>query len=329
MTFFNPYNNLNLWIKHTFISFAQGYFSLDSKFTWSLDPQATKIIIADKFAVDLGVIDKRPAIILSRGGYGWTNTYRGQNGINAALADKKVDTLMPAPSGDRDLDFVFTDILRGSVTYNVLSKNGIEAEDIAHRLFTALSGYKKEFQKYGVHETSNLTIGDERIVRATSEIEAVGITVSLAFSAQKTIEKAGKLNNVAVVATIPKETTTGTTTTEVVMYETIDYTITNNGTTVEFVTAPADDTIQIDVAFVNAIDLKSVTSTLVGDLDGENTTYIIPSGAVYGYYTLNTAIIVSGTYTISGLTDYVYETTSGLTQTDTVADPDSFIVIVE
>jgi len=327
MQLYNPYNNINLWIKHTFLSFAQGYFSLDTKFTWDSNPQTTKIIIADKFAVDLGVIEKRPAIVLSRGSFGWTDTIRGQDGQNSVLSSKKVDTLSPEPSGDRWLDFSFTDLLRGSITYNVLSKNGIEAEEIANKLFIALSGYKQELRKYGIHKTTGLSIGDERIVKTTSEIEAMGVTVSLGFIAQKTVEKAGKLNNIEVVVQIPRETTTGTVTVDIPVYENIDYKITNNGTTVEFTNPPADNTEAINVSFVNAVDLETVTSELVGDYDGENTTYTVLSGAVYGYYVLNNAIIISGTYTVPGLTDYIFNTESGLTQTEEVASPDPFISI--
>lgn len=303
MNLFNPYNNVNLWIKHTFLSFAQAYFSLDDRFTWNINPQLTKIIIADKFAIDLGVVDKKPSIILSRGIYGWTDTIRGQNGQNSVLADKKVDLLSPAPSADRNLDFVFTDLIRGSVTYNIISKNGIEAEDIANRLFLALSGYKKELQVYGIHKTMGLAVGDERIVRATSEIEAVGITVSLGFLAQRTVEKAGKLNNVEIKKIVPKETTTGLVPVEIDLYENIDYKVVNNGTTVEFVYPPSLDTISLNVSFVNALDLSIISGILIGTVDGENNTFIIPSGTVYGYYTLNGDIIVSGMSTISGLSE--------------------------
>lgn len=303
MNLFNPYNNINLWIKHTFLSFAQAYFSLDPKFTWNLDPKITKIIIADKFAIDLGVVDKRPSIILSRGPYGWSDVVRGQDGQNAVLSNKKIDTLAPAPSADRSVDFIFTDIVRGSVTYNVISKNGIEAEDIANRLFVGLSGYKKELQSYGIHKTMGLSIGDERIIRATSEIEAVGITVSLGFLAQRTVIKAGKLNNVEVTKTISRQTTTGFTPVVVDLYENIDYRILNNGTTIQFVNPPSLDVISLNVNFVNAIDLNVISGVLIGVIDGSNDTFIVPSGAIYGYYTLNSQIIVSGVSSVYGLSE--------------------------
>ncbi len=327
MELFNPYNNLNLWIKHTFLSFAQGYFSLDSRYTWKIDARETKLIIADKFAVDLGVIEKRPAIILSRGSFGWTDTIRGQDGINAVLTSKRVDTLAPPPHGDRWLDFVFTDFLRGSITYNILSKNGIEAEDIANTLFTAISGYKREFQKYGIHTIKGLSIGDERLVKTTSEIEAVGITVSLSFTAQRTIEKAGKLNNIVAVMQVPKETTTGTIIQDVNLYENIDYRVINNGTTIEFLNPPSAETIAINLSFVDAITLDTVLSPLVGDFDADNRTYTVSGGTVYGYYVLSEGVVMSGSVYNTDDLGNLFTTTSGLTDTGLPALEETFTSI--
>ncbi len=319
MDLYNPYTNINLWIKHTFLSFAQGYFSSDEKFTWVIDPRQSKIIIADKFAVDLGVIEMRPAIILSRGRYGWADYIRGQDGRNAPLSSKKVDTLMPAPSADRWGDFIFTDLLRGSITYNVLSKNGIEAEDIANRLFIALSGYKNEFKIYGIHDIKGITIGDERLVKTTSEIEAVGITVSLSFTAQRSIEKAAKLNNISAIMQIPRETTTGIITQDINLYENIDYRVINNGTTLEFLEAPAADTIAVNLSFIDAITLDLVTTPVIGDFDADNVSYTVSGGTVYGYFTLSDAIIVSGLSEESDIGNLFTPTSSGLIDTGTSA----------
>ena len=346
MNLYNPYNNINLWIKHTFLSFAQGYFSLDEKFTWDINPILTKLIIADKFAVDLGVIEKRPAIILSRGSFGWTDTIRGQDGINAPLSSKRVDTLAPAPSDVRCGDFIFTDLLRVSVTYNILSKSGIEAEEIANKLFVALSGYKREMQSYGIHHTMGLTIGDERIVKTTSEIEAMGVTVSLGFMAQRSIEKAIKLNNIEVIQQVPRTTTVGTITQDIYLKENIDYHVINNGMEVEFVNPPAafPETTALQVNFVDAITISGVSSTLVGIIDGENRTYTVNGGTVLGYYTLTAEIIVSGMANIQleSLEEYIMDvppeeydypwpsgyTWSGLTETDELATEEIFKLLV-
>lgn len=59
-------------IKHIFLSFAQEYFSdsLATSYEWNINPVETEIVIADKYAIDIGVAVKRPSIIVSRGGYG-------------------------------------------------------------------------------------------------------------------------------------------------------------------------------------------------------------------------------------------------------------------
>lgn len=327
MSFNNYYNNINLWIKHTFLSFAQGYFSVDPKFTWNIDPRTTKLIIADKFAVDLGVIDKKPAIILSRGSYGWTDTIRGSSGENSVLLSKKANVLAPAPTADRWANFIFTDMLRGSVTYNVLSKNGVEAEEIANRLFTALSGYKNELKKYGIHSTMGLTLGDERIVKTTSEIEAMGVTVSLGFMAQKSIEKAMELNEIEATMLVPRITTTGMITQGVSLFENIDYEVINDGTQIEFLYAPAAETLGVSISYTDAISLNVITSLLAGTYDGVNRVFTVVGGKVHGYYKLNTAVITSGTYSVSGLVDYLYEMTpSGLVQTDEIGPIGGIII---
>jgi hypothetical protein len=305
MQLYNPYNNINLWIKHTFLSFAQGYFSIDSKFTWNSNPILTKVIIADKFAVDLGVIEKKPAIVLSRGSYGWTDTVRGQDGVNSVLSNKKIDTLMPAPSANRWGNLVLTDLIRGSVTYNVISKNGIEAEELANKLFIALSGYKQELRKYGIHKTMGLTIGDERTVKTTSEIEAMGVTVSLGFVAQRTIETAEDLNNIVVNYNFEKETTTGTTIVPIRAYENIDYTVTNNGTRVDFVSPITSGVLSLDISYYDETQGLPWTEEILvpSGLDFVQAPAFELSGAVHGYYVLTEEIIVSGIASISGLSD--------------------------
>jgi len=151
-----------------------------------------------------------------------------------------------------------------------------------------------------------VTIGDERIVKTNSEIEAMGVTVSLGFMAQRTVERADPYRTaydpVSATIQILKKTTTGTIIDNINLYESIDYKIINNGTQVELVNPPAADTVSINLSFVNAVgSLEAVVEVpLAGSFDGENTIFTIPSGAVYGYYTLSEGIIISGFSSISG-----------------------------
>ena len=55
-------------IKKIFLSFAQQYFrDVHPTLTWNPDPRLTKIFIADKYVTAPAIIEKMPAIILSRG----------------------------------------------------------------------------------------------------------------------------------------------------------------------------------------------------------------------------------------------------------------------
>lgn len=58
---------MSLSLKRLFLSFLQTYYSTHLRYKWDQNPQLTEIVIADKYAVDLGVASKRPSIILDRG----------------------------------------------------------------------------------------------------------------------------------------------------------------------------------------------------------------------------------------------------------------------
>ena len=77
--------NISLDIKYVFISFAQQFFATHSKYTWNSELLKTKLVIVDKNAVDLEIVEKRPAIIVSRGSMAWTNTNPGQRGVEESF----------------------------------------------------------------------------------------------------------------------------------------------------------------------------------------------------------------------------------------------------
>ena len=120
----------------------------------------TKIIIADKNSTDIGVATKKPALILSRNPLSWGYVVRGQSATNATN-----NGIIPL-SGSAMPGNIFvaepkTDLLYGSVTFNALSKNGVQAEAIANDIFVALTGMSKEFYKSGIFKFTGMNIGSE------------------------------------------------------------------------------------------------------------------------------------------------------------------------
>lgn len=167
-----PLNDYNLEIKRVFLSFAQQLFEQDPKYTWNVDPSQTKINIFDKYAVDLKIIESKRSIVLSRGVYGWQYTSIGQ--------------LKEAPPMTPDRK-VYSDLISGSITFNCIARQGIVAEHLAHKLFVALTAYKDQFRKNGIHRISNVTLGEENILKSDSNIEVTAIPVYVQFQTQKDV----------------------------------------------------------------------------------------------------------------------------------------------
>ena len=95
------------------------------------------------------------SIILNRGGFGWTFSVRGQRGVGSAVYGRKSFLGAGIPSGDQTKNESFTDLLRGSVSLNVLSKNGIQAEEIAKQKMEDLNANDLE-------EASKIIAGSAR-----------------------------------------------------------------------------------------------------------------------------------------------------------------------
>ncbi len=247
--------DFNLDIKYTFLNFAQRYFAQHPRYTWQEDVSKTKILIVDKYAIKLKVLEKARSIVLSRGAYGWEYTSIGQ----------LMDTSFIEENREQ-----YSDLLRGSITFNCLAQNGIVAETIAHILFTALTGFKSQFRANGIHKILNVTLGEETILKSDSSSELSAIPINVQFSTQKHIRSGFDYYTFYLVDVYNKR-----------YYQGVDYRLTNNNT-VEFFKAPLEGTVYT-AFYTNAITLESTQETLIGEVDGVNTTFSVSSG-VYGEY---------------------------------------------
>lgn len=258
--------NLILDIKYTFLSFIQALFSEDLKYTWNPNERASKIIIADRYAVDLAVAGKKPAIVLQRGSFGWSYSVRGQDGTNAVGFNDKFLKALSGYALDSDAK-VYTDLLRGSVSFFILSKSGIEVEEIASKLFINLTAYQDEFRKIGIKNITGLSITPEQILKQTSEIEISGVEVQLGFYKQINIARDDKFYNCIVIEN-NKE-----------LLESFDYIVIENGTKLEFKKQVENP----KISFIEAITLEEYIDII---LEKETDfIYKIPDGlAISGYF---------------------------------------------
>lgn len=174
--------------KYVFLRFLQGFFSNEIKYNWTADIRTTNIIIVDKNTIDLGVSLTRPAIILNRNGSSWSYITGNQNAVNTVpnLIEPLGGNLSTARSSK---DTIYSDLLTGSMSFTVLSKNGITSERIASTIFILLTGHKSELRSAGIHKVTNLTVGPEQILKQSSENELISVTVGFSYFMQGTVSK--------------------------------------------------------------------------------------------------------------------------------------------
>lgn len=273
--------NIILYIKHLFLSFLQDYYSLYLPLQWDYNIQKTKIIIADRTSIDIGVAAKRPSIILSRSDVMWNFLTRGQDGRNVIMNDKyKIQDLAgKGQTSDIITPFkdigIYTDLLRTGVTFQVITKNGIQSENIANQIFSLLTAYKSDMRKLGIHQFNALSISPEQILKSGAEIELVGINVNLSFSMQHTIYKEAKFYNVYIFIDNTE------------LYENLDFTVISNGSQIKL---KNEATAIPLISYKNAITFKNFDNIeLIPTSDP--LIYTIPDGGIIlGYYNIAKAL---------------------------------------
>ena len=142
--------------------------------TGATDEALTEIIITDGGSLNTDTVAKRPAIIVSRGPFAWGNTSLDQ--LLKHSADGKATGVM---SENR----VHTDLLTGSFVINCISREGLEAEEIALIVAKALRIYRRLLQKAGFFHIGTLVqVGTETppgsLVGGESEEDFVNVPVS-------------------------------------------------------------------------------------------------------------------------------------------------------
>jgi len=247
-------NFYSLRIKHVFLSFAQSLFAEHPKYPWTLNPSTNKIIIADAYSVDQATIENFPSIVVKRGALG--------------LQEIVIDQLY-----DRDLatpDKEYWDILKGSVSYRVVAKNGLVAEHLADYLHSYLIAFKTQFRKNGIQNIRRIVLGEEQIIRSQNEIEMTAIPIDIQFDVTTSLGYSTNPYDLELTPAVIKsgsglvdDDSTG------LFLHSADYTV--SGNYIIFDQAPSGTS--LNAKYVGAITLDEYDETPVGLVDGANTIF--------------------------------------------------------
>lgn len=123
-----------LWGTYLVLRFLQGLFNHlpEGSYHWEPDKKTTEIIITDQATVESEVVQKRPAILVTRG--------------PAQFANLALDQLMSMNlmTGQR----VHSDLISGNFTLQCVGGNGVEAQHVAWLAMRGLVEYKRLLLKY-------------------------------------------------------------------------------------------------------------------------------------------------------------------------------------
>jgi hypothetical protein len=168
-----------------FVRFLQLVFASFEKgaYQWSSDMQNTDIVISDQAQIDREVVEKRPAIIVARG--------------PVAAGNIALDQFYQYDfaTGRR----TFTDLMSCVMTYNVLAREGLEAQRIAWITFMATRRLKRTLMRAGpmhrVGEDGN--VGAESppgafVAGDPSEVVMVSVSIPFYFQDAWSVEPIDK-----------------------------------------------------------------------------------------------------------------------------------------
>lgn len=144
--------NIAVFLKRTGLEFLQIIFGSRAQgcMKYDDDDMKTEIQIKDIHAVDLTAVATRPMIVGVRGPLSWQGMGLGGNSMESRSMK----------SGD----YMFNDLLTGSVAFSCISREGIEAENIAHLVFNSFKFFSPILKKYGFFSIKSLNLGAEALI---------------------------------------------------------------------------------------------------------------------------------------------------------------------
>jgi hypothetical protein len=294
--------NLPINIKKVFLSFMQKWYTdQDPTFVWNVDPRLTQIFIGDSYIEAPEIIEKMPSIVVSRGDLSWAFTSIDQ------LVTQNLPMSVPSnssPTGYMDPDKLRTDLIRCSITFLCISRNGIEAETIANRIFYNLVGYKDQLKHNGIHQILGISMGKEQLVRGDTVARLVSVPINVVFTIQSSIATTLDLYTITVLydgdfAPYSEAGPYGNVYNSVFAYQI-------SGNMLYFSEAPPIGS-TLSVSYTGRYTLnKYVNITPSGLIDGFNSVYSLPEYVYTSYYVVSGFAIYASIDTRPPYFNYTY-----------------------
>lgn len=184
-----------------FVRFLQVLFETFEKgaYHWDADEKSSDITISDQATIRKEDVEKRPAILVSRGPLALTNVAMDQFAGPVLQRDAQGKTFFKSNLDPKSGNRRHTDLSSCTMTYNCLSREGLEAQRIAWITGYFTRALKRVLMKAGLHRVGEeIQFGSESapgtIVQPDSnEIVLVSVSVPFYFQDSWSVEPVDKL----------------------------------------------------------------------------------------------------------------------------------------
>lgn len=171
-----------------FVKFLQVIFSSFEKgqYKWEPDDKLTDISITDQATINREVIERRPALIVSRGPASFSNVSLNQfAGPRVYYSDPTTVSKVVLNKNPQTGTKRFTDLISAVVDINCLSREGLEAQRLAWITGNSIRVFKAYLLKAGLHRVGeDVSFGAESppgSIVSSAPNEIVMVTVSAPF----------------------------------------------------------------------------------------------------------------------------------------------------
>ena len=152
------------------ILFLENFFATFPELTWDTDETVTRIIIHDFDAFNLETVDKRPRIAVELIESHWNN-----------LMVNNMESLSLI-KGTKEI----SDMVQSTATLHCISKESLEAKNIADIVFEAIRIFREELRlETGFFDIDTVSIGREQRIRTSSQPEVRSVPVTLKILVQR------------------------------------------------------------------------------------------------------------------------------------------------
>jgi hypothetical protein len=184
-----------------FVRFLQVLFETFEKgaYHWDVDEKNSEIVISDQATIRKEDVEKRPAILVSRGPLALTNVSMDQFAGPVLQRDADGQPMFKPNNDPKTGSRRHTDLSSCTMTYNCLSREGLEAQRLAWICGYFTRSLKRTLLRAGMHRVGEeVQFGSESspgsiVSPDPNEIVMVSVSVPFYFQDTWSVEAADKL----------------------------------------------------------------------------------------------------------------------------------------